>query len=76
MKHSIVAVLVAAAIWAGIWPAMSAENSIVGTWQLKSFSLIVLDTKKKPTAPTATIRQDIFSILPAGTWLCSLPQAS
>jgi hypothetical protein len=46
MKHSIVAVLAAAAIWAGIWPAMSAENSIVGTWQLKSFSLIVLDTKE------------------------------
>jgi hypothetical protein len=46
MKHSIVAVLTAAAIWAELWPAISAENSIVGTWQLTSFSLIVLDTKE------------------------------
>jgi len=46
MKRRIVAVLTAAAIWSGILPAMSAENSIIGTWQLTSFSLIVLDTKE------------------------------
>jgi hypothetical protein len=45
MKHSIVAVL-AAATWAGILPALSAENALVGTWQLASFSLVVLDTKE------------------------------
>jgi len=45
-KHGIVAVFTAAVIWAGIWPAMSAENSIVGTWLLTSFSLTVLDTKE------------------------------
>src|SRR6202140_3843640 len=46
MKHSIVAVVTAAAIWAGILPPISAENSIVGTWLLTSFSLTVLDTKE------------------------------
>ena len=46
MKNSIVAILTAAAVWAGIWPAVSAENSIVGTWLLTSFSLTVLDTKE------------------------------
>jgi hypothetical protein len=46
MKHGIVAVLTAAAMCAGIWPAISAENSIVGTWLLTSFSLMVLDTKE------------------------------
>jgi hypothetical protein len=46
MKNSIVAILTAAAIWTGIWPAVSAENSIVGTWLLTSFSLTVLDTKE------------------------------
>jgi hypothetical protein len=46
MKRCIVAVLTAAAIWSGILPVMSAENSIVGTWQLTSFSLIFLDTKE------------------------------
>lgn len=45
MKRWIVAVLTAAAIWSQIVPAMSAENSIIGTWQLTSFSLIVLNTK-------------------------------
>ena len=40
------AVLTAAAIWAGILPAVSVENALVGTWQLKSFSLIVVDTKE------------------------------
>ena len=45
MKNSIVAILTAAAIWAGIWPAVSAENSIVGTWLLTSFSLSFLDRK-------------------------------
>jgi hypothetical protein len=46
VKRRIVAILTAAAIWAGILPAMSAENSIIGTWQLTGFSLIVLDTKE------------------------------
>jgi hypothetical protein len=46
MKRRIVAVLTAAAIWTGIFPATSAENSVIGTWQLTSFSLIVLDTKE------------------------------
>jgi hypothetical protein len=47
MKRSIFAVLTAAAMsWAGIWPAVSAENSLVGTWQVTSFSMIVLDTKE------------------------------
>jgi len=46
MKRCIVAVLTAWAIWSGMVPAMSAENSIIGTWQLTSFSLIVLDTKE------------------------------
>jgi hypothetical protein len=46
MKRRIVVVLTAAAIWLGILPAMSAENSIIGTWQLTSFSLTVLDTKE------------------------------
>ena len=40
------AVLTTAAIWAGILPAVSVENALVGTWQLKSFSLIVVDTKE------------------------------
>ena len=46
MKWRILAVVTAAAIWAGILPAASVENALVGTWQLKSFSLIVLDTKE------------------------------
>lgn len=46
MKHSIVAVLTAVAIWAGILPAASEENALVGTWQLTSFSLIIMDTKE------------------------------
>ena len=46
MKCSIAAVLVAAAMWAGIGPAVSAENPLVGTWQLTSFSLIAVDTKE------------------------------
>jgi len=46
VKQSIVAVLTAAAIWIGIFSAASAENTLVGTWQLTSFSLIVLDTKE------------------------------
>jgi Lipocalin-like domain len=46
MKHSIAAVLVAAALRGGIGPAVCAENPLVGTWQLTSFSLIVLDTKE------------------------------
>ena len=40
------AVLSTAAIWAGILPAVSVENALVGTWQLKGFSLIVVDTKE------------------------------
>jgi len=32
MKRLTFAVLTAAFIWAGILPAMSAENSIIGTW--------------------------------------------
>jgi Lipocalin-like domain len=46
MKRWIVSVLATAAIWAGTWPAVSAENALVGTWQLTGFSLIVLDTKE------------------------------
>jgi hypothetical protein len=46
MKWRILAVLTAAAIWAGILPAVAAENPLVGTWQLTSFSLIVVDTKE------------------------------
>ena len=46
MMRSIAAVLVAAAIPAGIGQAVSAENPLVGTWQLTSFSLITLDTKE------------------------------
>jgi hypothetical protein len=46
MKWRILAVLAAAAIWAGILPAVSAENPLVGTWQLTSFSLIIVDTKE------------------------------
>src|ERR1700722_18995310 len=46
MKRRIVAVLTAAVIWVGILPAISAENSIIGTWQLTGFSLTVLDTKE------------------------------
>jgi hypothetical protein len=46
VKQSIVAVLTAAAIWIGIFSAASAENALVGTWQLTSFSLIVLDAKE------------------------------
>ena len=68
----IVAVLASAAM---SWPAVSAGNSPVGTWQLTSFSEFVLD-RKRPTGHSATIRQDIFSILPGGTWLCSLPRVS
>ena len=40
------AVLTTAAIWAGILPAVSVETALVGTWQLTSFSLIVVDTKE------------------------------
>jgi hypothetical protein len=47
MKCSILAVPMAAAMsWAGIWPAVSAENPVVGTWQVTSISAIVLDTKE------------------------------
>jgi hypothetical protein len=46
MKWRVLPVLTAAAIWAGILPAVSVENALIGTWQLKSFSLIVLDTKE------------------------------
>jgi hypothetical protein len=48
MKHGIVTILIltAAVISAGLWSAISAENSLVGTWLLTSFSLIVLDTKE------------------------------
>ena len=46
MTWRILAVVTAAAIWAGIVPAASVENALVGTWQLKSFSLVVVDTKE------------------------------
>ena len=46
MKWRILAVLTAAAIWAGILPAVCAENALVGTWQLTSFSLIVVGTNE------------------------------
>lgn len=46
MKRCIVAVLTVLAIWSGMVTAMSAESSLIGTWQLKSFSLLVLDTKE------------------------------
>ena len=44
--RGMLAVLTTAAIWAGILPAVSVETALVGTWQLKSFSLIVVDTKE------------------------------
>ena len=46
MKWRVLAILTAAVICAGSWPARCAENAIVGTWQLTSFSLIVADTKE------------------------------
>jgi hypothetical protein len=46
MKWRILAFLTAVAIWAGILPAVSEENALVGTWQLTGFSLVVLDTKE------------------------------
>jgi Lipocalin-like domain len=46
MKQRILAIATAVAIWAGILPAVSGENALVGTWQLTSFSLVVLDTKE------------------------------
>jgi Lipocalin-like domain len=46
MKWSTLAVIAAAAIWAGISPAVSAENALVGTWQLTGFSLVVADTRE------------------------------
>jgi Lipocalin-like domain len=46
MNWRIVAILTAAAIWAGILPAVAAENALVGTWQLTGFSLVVVDTKE------------------------------
>jgi hypothetical protein len=46
MRWRILAVLAALATWAGVLPAASAENALVGTWQLTGFSLVVLDTKE------------------------------
>jgi hypothetical protein len=46
MKRWILAVLATAAILASDRHAVSAENALVGTWQLTGFSLIVLDTKE------------------------------
>ena len=44
MKRRFVAVL-AVALWAGTCLAAAAENALVGTWQLTSFSLTVAETK-------------------------------
>jgi len=60
MKHSIVAALIVAAIWAGILPAVSTDNALVGTWQSW--------TPRRPAAHTATLRPDIFNILPVMTF--------
>ena len=46
VKRWLAAVVAIAAVWAGAWPAASAENALVGTWQLTSFSLTVVDTKE------------------------------
>jgi Lipocalin-like domain len=46
MKRRFAAVVAIAAFWAGTWPAASTENALVGTWQLTSFSLTVVDTKE------------------------------
>ena len=51
MTWRILAVVTAAAIWAGIVPAASVENALVGTWQLKSFSLVVVDTNETTIVP-------------------------
>jgi Lipocalin-like domain len=45
-RRTILAVLTVGAIWAGTWPTACAENALVGTWQLTSFSLTVVDTKE------------------------------
>jgi hypothetical protein len=43
MKRRFVVALAIAAFLAGPWPAASAENPLVGTWQLTGFSLTVVD---------------------------------
>lgn len=46
MKRRFAAVLAIAALWVGTWPAACAENALVGTWQLTTFSLTVVETKE------------------------------
>ena len=46
MKRRFAAALAIAALWVGICPAASAENALVGTWQLTSVSLTVVETKE------------------------------
>ena len=43
IQFSFLAVL---AVWAGCLSAAAAENALVGTWQLTSFSLTVVDTNE------------------------------
>jgi hypothetical protein len=46
IKFRFLAVLALIAVWTGCGPAAGAENALVGTWQLTSFSLIVVDTNE------------------------------
>lgn len=46
MKRRFAAVLAIAALLVGTWPAACAENALVGTWQLTTFSLTVVETKE------------------------------
>ena len=46
MKRTFAAILAIAALWVGTWPAACAENALVGTWQLTTFSLTVVETKE------------------------------
>jgi Lipocalin-like domain len=46
VKRCLAAIVAIAAVWAGTLPAVAAENALVGTWQLTSFSLTVVETKE------------------------------
>ena len=45
MKRRFATVFAIAALF-GTWPAACAENALVGTWQLTTFSLTVVETKE------------------------------
>jgi lipocalin-like protein len=46
MKRRFATILAIAVLWVGTWPAACAENALVGTWQLTTFSLTVAETKE------------------------------